>query len=96
VVYARLDPNDDFGVIGHTLDCGWLHEDLPADSFVDYRVQSYHDSGASELSSVCTGRSALRREGAGNRNQSPANRNQQAAPPLRFPSFSLQGFRGPG
>ena len=92
VVYARLDPNDDFAIIGHTLDCGWLHEGLPPDSFVDYRVQAYHDSGASELSGVCTGRSGARREGAGGRRQEP-NRGQGTAPPMRFPAFSLNAFQ---
>ena len=90
VVYARLDPNDDFEIIGHTLDCGWLHEGLAPDSFVDYRVQAYHDSGASELSGVCTGRTGMRRESP--RRPEPPNRGQGAAP-MRFPAFSLNAFQ---
>lgn len=88
VIYARLDPNEEFRIIGHTLDNSYLHEDLPPDAFVDYRVQSYHDSAASELSGICTGRSAVPRPAPRSQTQS----NRPAAP--RFPSFSLQAFRG--
>jgi len=98
VVYARHDPNEDFAIVGHSLDCGWLHEGLPPDSFFDYRVQAYHDSGASEISGVCTGRSGGTSRGAAPRSQ---NRSQAppAPPPMmpqaggrRFPAFSMNAF----
>ena len=93
VVYARLDPNDDFATIGHTLDCGWLHEGLPPDSFVDYRVQAYHDSGVSELSGVCTGRSGVARPAARSRPAAPPNPQPGPANARRFPAFSMQAFQ---
>jgi len=80
VIYARITPNEDFCIIGHSLDCGWLHEGLPPDSLVDYRVQAYHDSGASPLSAVCAGRSA-------------APRGRPVPPAPRRPLFSPQAFQ---
>ena len=53
VISARME-GEDFRVIGHTLDGGYLHEGLPVDVSVDYRVQSYHDTGVSEPSPICT------------------------------------------
>jgi len=94
VIYARLDPNDEFQIIGHSLDCGWIHEGLPPDAFVDYRVQAYHDSGASELSGVCTGRAGVVRVPPRNQSRPPAPPPPPAAPAARrFPSFSLQSFQ---
>ncbi|MDR2686725.1 MAG: hypothetical protein LBB75_03160 [Oscillospiraceae bacterium] len=46
VIYARME-GEDFQAVGHTLDGGFLHEGLPVDVTVDYRVQSYHDTGVS-------------------------------------------------
>ena len=95
VVYARQSQNEDFCIIGHTLDCGWLHEGLAPESVVEYRVQAYHDTGASELSGVCANRSGQPRQQAPPRRPTaPAN-----PPPAarRFPAFSLNAFqRGMG
>ncbi|MCL2195346.1 MAG: hypothetical protein FWB76_05280, partial [Oscillospiraceae bacterium] len=53
VVYARYDPAEDFSIIGHALDCSFLHKDLPPDAYVEYCVQAYHDSAASEPTPIC-------------------------------------------
>jgi len=79
VVYARFDQAGEFSVIGHTLDCTYLHENVPQDSYVEYRVQAYHDSAASEPSAVCGSRS----------NQSARKCGTQK----RYPNLSWQGFK---
>jgi len=103
VVYARMEGGD-FQAVGHTLDGGFLHEGLPADASVDYRIQSYHDTGVSKPSAIVTvytgAQPALR---TGGQQRAPANNNapRPAARPnpppqgKRFPAFSLQGIIGP-
>jgi len=82
VVYARYDQAEEFSIIGHALECSYVHKDAPQDSFVEYRVQAYHDSAASEPSAVCSGRS-------GNNPRSKCN----ASPSKRYPNLSWQGFK---
>lgn len=81
VVYARYDQSEEFSVIGHTLDCAYLHKDVPQTSYVEYRVQAYHDSAASELSAACGGRS--------NNSSVPRKSGTQK----RYPNLSWQGFK---
>jgi len=89
VIYARMEGGD-FQVIGHTLDGGYLHENLPPDASVDYRVQSYHDTGVSEPSGTVTVRTgAARQQGARQVRPAPMPQNR------RFPAFSLQGLQNP-
>jgi len=88
-VYARMEDGD-FRVVGHTLDGGYLHEGLPPDAVVDYRVQSYHGTGVSEPSAICTVHTGAARQ--------PSPRPSRPAPPQmnrRFPAFSLQGLQNP-
>jgi len=59
-VFSRTEGGE-FRVIGHTLDNGFLHEALPPDILLEYRVQSYHDSAASELSARCGARTGAPR-----------------------------------
>ena len=98
-VYARME-GEDFQVVGHTLDGGYLHEGLPPDVRVDYRVQSYHDTGVSEPSAICTvstGAQPTMRTGAQRPPANNAPRPARPAPPQnrRFPVFSLQGLQNP-
>jgi len=86
-VYARVE-GEDFRVVGHTLDGGYLHEGLPADISVDYRVQSYHGTGVSEPSGICTVHTGAPRQ-PGPRPSRPPAQNR------RFPAFSLQGLQNP-
>ena len=91
VVCARME-DEDFRVVGHTQDGGFLHEGLPLDVNVDYRVLSYHDTGVSEPSAVCTARTGGQRPGNAQRNVRPP----AAVPQNRkFPSFSLQPLQNP-
>ena len=78
VIYARVE-GEEFKVAGYTLEHSFLHE-APADTPMEYRVQSYHDTGVSEPTGIC----AMR-----------ARRPQQQRPPSlpRFPAFNL-GNRG--
>jgi len=92
VISARME-GEDFQAVGHTLDGGFLHEGLPVDVNVDYRVQSYHDTGVSEPSAICTVRTGA---------QKPVNTPRPSRPPVppsqnnrRFPAFSLQALQNP-
>ena len=88
-VYARME-GEDFRVVGHTLDGGYLHENLPVDAAVDYRVRSYHDTGVSEPSAICSARTGAQRPAPSRPARPPA-----AAPQnRRFPTFSLQALQG--
>lgn len=51
VVYAR-EEGQEFKVAGFTLEQSFLHE-APPDTPMEYRVQSYHDTGVSEPSAIC-------------------------------------------
>ena len=97
VVYARME-GEEFRAVGHTLDGGFLHEGLPVDVSVDYRVQAYHDTGVSEPSATVTART-----GAQQRQPNNARPPVRQAPPpsqnnnnRRFPAFSLQALQGRG
>jgi fibronectin type 3 domain-containing protein len=79
VIYARVDQTGEFSIIDHTLDCVYLHENLQHDSCMEYRVQAYHDSAASELSAVCSSRGS----------HSPRKCGTQK----RYPNLSWQGFK---
>jgi len=95
VVYARME-GEDFQAVGHTLDGGFLHEGLPVDVNVDYRVQSYHDTGVSEPSAICTVRTGAQRPAANNNApRSPARSNPPPQNNRRFPAFSLQALQNP-
>jgi len=95
VIYARME-GEDFQAVGHTLDGGFLHENLPVDVNVDYRVQSYHDTGVSEPSAICTVRTGVQRQPAGNNASRQAARpNPQQQNNRRFPAFSLQALQNP-
>ena len=101
-VYARMEGGD-FHVVGHTLDGGFLHEGLPADINMDYRVQSYHGTGVSEPSGTVTVRTgASRQPNARPSRPSPPQNSPHKACGLRgdpgsrrFPAFSLQGLQNP-
>ncbi len=90
VVYARME-GEEFQIIGHTLNGGYLHENLPADINIDYRILSYHDTGVSEPSAICSARTGAQRTPS-----RPAAA-ARPAPPLqnnrRFPTFSLQSLQ---
>ena len=86
-VYARVEGGD-FRVVGHTLDGGYLHEGLPADVTVDYRVQAYHGTGVSEPSAICTVHTGAARPSSTRPSRSPAQNR-------RFPAFSLQALQNP-
>lgn len=83
VVYARCDQAEEFSIIGHTLDCCYVHKDAAQDSVAEYRVQAYHDSAASEPSAACSGRS--------NSNSPRSKCNTSAS--KRYPNLSWQGFK---
>ncbi|MDR0530534.1 MAG: hypothetical protein LBG83_00505 [Oscillospiraceae bacterium] len=81
-VYARELPSGEFCPIGHTPDLRFFHEAPEPEGSREYRVQSYHDTGASEPVAVSLTRSAGRRSPL----FGPAVFPAQAAP-RRFPSF---------
>jgi len=80
VVYARYDQAEEFSVLGHTLECTYMHKDAPQDSYVEYRVQAYHDTAASEPSTVCSCRSS----------NTPRSK---CSASKRYPNLSWQGFK---
>ena len=86
VISARME-GEDFQAVGHTLDGGFLHEGLPVDVSVDYRVQSYHDTGVSEPSAIVTVRTGAQRP--------PARPNPPPQNNRRFPAFSLNALQNP-
>jgi len=94
VVYARMEGGD-FQAVGHTLDGGFLHEGLPMDVSVDYRVQAYHDTGVSEPSGIVSVRTGAQRPAANNNAPRPAARPNPPQNNRRFPAFSLQGLQNP-
>ena len=83
-VFSRMEGGE-FRVIGHTLDNGFLHEGLPLDTLLEYRVQSYHDSAASEPCATCAARTGAHR----------AQRPRQVMPALNLsmPAVRLGGRR---
>ncbi|MCL2106241.1 MAG: hypothetical protein FWH26_04165 [Oscillospiraceae bacterium] len=92
LVSARRGVGEEFKLVGQTLDDVFLHQDLPPDSCIDYRVQSYHDSGVSEPSLIASAKTAGLRapaqsRGGGTRSSAAAGNNVR-----RFPSFSLQAL----
>jgi len=95
IIYARME-GEDFQAVGHTLDGGFLHENLPVDVSVDYRVQSYHDTGVSEPSAICTVRTGAQRQAASSNAPRPAVRPNPPQNNRRFPAFSLQALAPPG
>jgi len=84
VIYARQE-GEEFKIVGYTLENSFLHE-APADTQMEYRVQSYHDSGASEPSAICSVRTRRQQRQA---SQPPMAQNTAR----RFPTFTL-GNRG--
>jgi hypothetical protein len=87
---------EDFQAVGHTLDGGFLHEGLPVDVSVDYRVQSYHDTGVSEPSAICTVRTGAQRPSSNSNAPRPAARpNPPPQNGRRFPAFSLNALQNP-
>jgi hypothetical protein len=50
MVSARKGAGEEFKTLAHTYENVFLHENLPPESWYDYRVQSYHESGVSEPS----------------------------------------------
>ena len=80
VVFARQE-GEEFKVAGYTMEHSFLHE-APADAQMEYRVQSYHDTGVSEPSGICSIRTR----------RAPQQRQAQPMPqnaPRRFPSFTI-------
>ena len=80
VIYARQE-GEEFKVAGYTMEHSFLHE-APADAQMEYRVQSYHDTGVSEPSGICSVRTR----------RAPQQRQTQSMPqntPRRFPSFTI-------
>ena len=80
VVYARQE-GEEFSVAGYTMEHSFLHE-APADAQMEYRVQSYHDTGVSEPSGICSVRT---RRAPQQRQTQPMQQNT----PRRFPSFTI-------
>ena len=91
-VYGRVEAGE-FRLLGHTLDNGFVHEAVPSDVVAEYRVQSYHDSGASEPCAPC-----------GVRTGAPRAQRPRPAPGLnlnipalrRFPVFSMPAGQNRG
>jgi len=79
VIYARQE-GEEFKVAGYTMEHSFLHE-APADAQMEYRVQSYHDSGVSEPTGICS----VRTRRAQQRQSQPMAQNA----PRRFPSFTI-------
>jgi len=81
VIYARQE-GEEFRIAGYTLENSFLHE-APADAQMEYRVQSYHDTGASEPSAICSVRTRRQQQ----RQASQPLMAQNA--PRRFPTFTI-------
>lgn len=84
-VYGRVEDGE-FRLLGHTLDNGFVHEAAPPDVLAEYRVRSYHDSGASEPCALCAVRTGQPRTQRARPAPAPAlNLNLPGI--RRFPAF---------
>lgn len=84
IIFARTE-GEEFRAIGHTADGSFLHENLTPELAVEYRVQSYHDTGVSEMSSICSARTSAARA----RQTHPPARPVPPPQSRRFPSFNI-------
>jgi fibronectin type 3 domain-containing protein len=84
VVFAKTQGENVFVPVGHTFENYFLHTGLPLEQSTEYRVQAYHDSGASAFSSVCTCHA-----------RPPRGMPLQPMMQRRFPVFSMPAGHAP-
>lgn len=90
LICARSNPGEEFHPIGQAPETVFVHRELPPDSWIEYCVQGYHDSGISQPSLIVSARTPKQQPPRSNRPQGPGPGGFGMP---RFPAFSLNAFR---